>query len=108
MIVQALTACGIMESLNKESNMAQIVDVVDNDFGLFLLEEVFLAQAHIVAAREGWEVVRLDDENDGFDDVPILWVTRPEAVAAHKRQRESLDRARDFWQYGGIDAEVNE
>jgi hypothetical protein len=57
--------------------VAQIVDVVDNEIGLFLLEGVFLAQAHIVAAQEGWEIVRLDDEDDGYNDVPILWVTRP-------------------------------
>ena len=60
--------------------MTQIVDVVDNDFGLFLLEGVFLAQAHIVAAQKGWKIVSLDDEDDGYDDVPILWVTRGETT----------------------------
>ena len=110
MIVQALAPCGIMVSPNKGNNMVQIVDVVDNDTGLVLLEGEFLAQVAIVAAREGWEIVRMEmatDEERADGIIDWVMVTRPDTVAEHKAERESLDRAREFWQYGGIDAEIN-
>jgi hypothetical protein len=99
-----------MESPNKGNNMVQIVDVVDNDTGQVLLEGEFLAKVAIVAAREGWEIVRMEpatgeERADGITD--WVMVTRPDMVAKRKAERDSLDRAREFWQYGGIDAEIN-
>lgn len=90
--------------------MEGLVDVVDKDTGLVLLEGEFLAQVHIISAREGWEIVRLEtataeERADGIID--WVFVTRPDTVAEHKESRDSLDRAREFWQYGGIDAEIN-
>ena len=107
--MQALAPCGIMVSPNKESNMAGLADVVDNDTGLVLLEGEFLAQVHIVAAREGWEIVRMEtatDEERADGIIDWVFVTRPDTVAEHKESRDSLDRSREFW-HGGIDAEIN-
>ena len=51
------------------------------------------------------EMATDEERADGIID--WVMVTRPDTVAEHKASRESLDRARDFWQYGGIDAEIN-
>ena len=89
--------------------MEGLVDVVDKDTGLVLLEGEFLAQVHIIAAREGGEIVRretapADERADGIID--WVFVTQPDTVAEHKESRDSLDRARVFWHLFGIDEEI--
>jgi len=100
--VQIIDGCGMIFIPTKENNMVQIVDVVDNDTGLVLLEGEFLAQVAIVAAREGWEIVRMEpatDEERADGIIDFVMVTRPDMVAKRKAERDSLDRARAFWQY---------